>query len=829
MKMCLVIMLVLCGSTCGEGQAALHGAPMGTLDFGYVPAGNYETNTYYDPGAIGILFQMVHAFLSVVQPNPFPHDLVIEVTQQKIVGLQRNYKKVIHYELGFIICTVLGILFFLLVPVVGLCFCLCRCCDNCGGEMHQRHKKNADCQRGCHATLLFITSLTISVGLLFAYVANQNLSTQAKGITKLVNSNFKDLRTLVESAPGQIEYMANQYNTSKERAISDLDNISSKLGSRIQEHLGKDVHPALDAALSMAGAIRETKEALENVNISVEVLQEGTSKLQGNLTDVRRNLSNTLSDPACTAPTAREACDSIRRKLDQLSTDANFTGLPDVSQELAKVNDVLKTDLTTLVQKGYTAFNDTPEIVKNQTKNIVSDIKNALNSVGSNITERTKMFPIQEGVSNITRIITQKQASVQNYFPLIEQYDFYRWLFCIALCCMVLIILAFNYLGLLCGYCGYDKNASPTTRGCISNTGGNLLMAGVGFSFIFSWVLMIIVVLTFFIGGNIEKLGCEPLSDGSIFKMLDTPFILNSQWRNYLPGILYQNPEVNLTFEKVYRKCKANTGIYTALQLDNLYNISSFLNISMYTKNLTSKFDDIDVDLGSIVLLDHAGKQNLQNFTDSGIGSINYAAFEKEVNKGVTKVDLLAFANDIEAKADTLPKGALENALKGHASSIRSIHSKQVVPLEQTMSTLNKSIQILKTTSLGLSLKVQNVITAVETAQNLITKNASRVVIQETKKYMEVIIGYFEQYLNWVKDSISKEVAGCKPVANVVDTVDIIACSYIMDSMNAFWFGLGCCTIFLIPSIILGVKLAKYYRRMDTEDVYDDAVNEQWQ
>lgn len=39
---------------------------------------------------------------------------------------------------------------------------------------------------------------------------------------------------------------------------------------------------------------------------------------------------------------------------------------------------------------------------------------------------------------------------------------------------------------------------------------------------------------------------------------------------------------------------------------------------------------------------------------------------------------------------------------------------------------------------------------------------------------------------------------------------------------NTFWMGLGCSTLLLLPSIILAVKLAKYYRRMDTEDVYDE-------
>lgn len=54
---------------------------------------------------------------------------------------------------------------------------------------------------------------------------------------------------------------------------------------------------------------------------------------------------------------------------------------------------------------------------------------------------------------------------------------FLRWLGCLILCCMLVLILVFYYLGLLCGTCGYDKHASPTTRGCISNTGGNFLMA----------------------------------------------------------------------------------------------------------------------------------------------------------------------------------------------------------------------------------------------------------------------------------------------------------------------------------------------------------------
>ncbi|XP_040450486.1 prominin-1 isoform X11 [Falco naumanni] len=850
-ELCLLLLL-FCGSTISEVQP-IYKPPPGTLDFGFVPAKTYDTGAYHEPGPIGILFKIVHAFLYLVQPNYFPQDLIRKLAQQKFGNTQGDYQKpenvvltlqAIYYEIGFIVSAALGLLFILLLPLVGLCFCMCRCCDNCGGEMHQRQKKNADCQRSCFATFLFVASLIISVGVLCAYAANQHLTNQVRGAKKLVNSNFKDLKIFLNDTPAQIDYLVSQYNTTKDKALSDLNNVGPLLGNRVQEQLGKEVRPALDAALTMAGvkveraikAIRETKEALENVSVSVEVLQEGTERLHANLTDVKMHLSNTLNDSACSAAQAASTCNIIRNSLHQLNINANFSGLPGVSSQLAKVNDVLRTDLSSLVQKGYAAFNDTPDLVVNQTRNILSAvpyIKNLLESIGSNITTFTKTLPVQKILADLTIYLTQSEAYVQDYFPVVEQYDFYRWLGCLILCCMVVLILVFYYLGLLCGTCGYDKHASPTTRGCISNTGGNFLMAGVGFSFLFSWVLMIVVVLTFVTGGNVEKLVCEPFEDKTLFKVLDTPYLLNQHWKNYLSGILFKNPNINLTFEKVYSDCKENKGIYTSLHLEQLFNINEFLNVSMYTEDVALKIEHIQINLSKIILLDEIGKENLLNFSSSGIEGINFAAYLTEINKSVTKVDLLSFANDLEARADQLPKGALENALKGHANSIRMIHNQQVIPLEQAMtvkkyvkarSTLNQSIRLLKRTSSELTVKVKNVISAVNAAQLLINNNASLVIVQETKKYMDTIVGYFEQYVEWVKESIAMEVAACKPIANVIDTaVDIFLCSYITDSVNTFWFGLGGSSIFLIPAIIFAVKLSKYYRRMDTEDVYDDS------
>ncbi|XP_041653561.1 prominin-1-A isoform X4 [Cheilinus undulatus] len=801
--------------------------PPGKLDFGYVPAGVYETLAHYEPGPIGILFHLVHGFLYVVQPNAFPEDLIIRLAKDKFGAIQSEYQKAIYYEIGFLVCAAVGLLFAILMPLVGLFFCMCRCCDNCGGEMHQRQRKNADCRRGLLGTLLFSTSLVITIGVLCAYAANQNLSSQVKNIRRLVNSNMRDLHTFVNDTPMQIDYLISQYATAKNKVIYDLNNIGPLLGGRIHDQLDKEVNPALDRALSMAGAMRETKEALENVSAGLEVLKEGTGKLNFNLSLVRTSMNRTLNDPGChdeeSDATSAQLCRNIRQSLSQLQISANYTRLPKVNTQLEKVNDVMKTDLSAIVQRGYASLNDTPHMVIEQTRSVVENVQGLVDGIGNNISSFSKIFPVQSCLSNFTIFINHAHAKIEDQYPEIDQMDFYRWIGCISLCCMVVLVLAFNYLGLLCGTLGYDKHASPTTRGCISNTGGTMLMAGVGFSFLFSWVLMGVVTLIFLAGGNMEKLFCEPFHTKEVFKVVDAPYLVNPEWKNFIPGYIYNDSDLDLTAESLYSTCKENKGIYSAMRLDKVFNISTFLNTTLFTKEVVGQLESVKIDLRGIILLEAEGKQNLLDFSEVGLSEINYADYLEEVNKGVTVVDLLTFSRELEAQTDLMPRGGLQTALKGHIGTLRQIHRQQIIPMEQAMSALNQSMRFLERTASDLPNKVLAVIEAIEAAQYLISQNATQIINQETAKYTATVVGYFQQYIEWVKTSLVMDVAPCKPFSNMVDTVEIITCSFLVDSMNTFWMGLGCSTLFLLPSIILAVKLAKYYRRMDTEDVYDDS------
>lgn len=83
----------------------------------------------------------------------------------------------IYYEAGFLICATIGVAFVVLTPIIGMCFCVCRCCENCGGEMHQRQRKNADCQRGFYTASLISTSILIMWVVMFVqscYLVSHN-------------------------------------------------------------------------------------------------------------------------------------------------------------------------------------------------------------------------------------------------------------------------------------------------------------------------------------------------------------------------------------------------------------------------------------------------------------------------------------------------------------------------------------------------------------------------------------------------------------------------------------------------------------------------------
>ncbi|NXD14722.1 PRM1A protein, partial [Nothocercus nigrocapillus] len=72
------------------------------------------------------LVAMVHGFLRLVQPHALPAGGCLLPWGES--GRHANtLLGLLVYELGFLVCAAIGLLFIILVPLLGCCFCCCRC------------------------------------------------------------------------------------------------------------------------------------------------------------------------------------------------------------------------------------------------------------------------------------------------------------------------------------------------------------------------------------------------------------------------------------------------------------------------------------------------------------------------------------------------------------------------------------------------------------------------------------------------------------------------------------------------------------------------------
>lgn len=103
--------------------------------------------------------------------------------------------------------------------------------------------------------------------------------------------------------------------------------------------------------------------------------------------------------------------------------------------------------------------------------------------------------------------------TVQEVTDSIDDWEYWRRIVGITFASIIAGVVASNTLGLCFGFCGYKRQATPTNRGGASNLGGIFLMISVAISFFFSWILMIMVIITFTIGGHGERYVCQTMQE----------------------------------------------------------------------------------------------------------------------------------------------------------------------------------------------------------------------------------------------------------------------------------------------------------------------------
>ncbi|NXT57846.1 PRM1A protein, partial [Pluvianellus socialis] len=361
---------------------------------------------------------------------------------------------------------------------------------------------------------------------------------------------------------------------------------------------------------------------------------------------------------------------------------------------------------------------------------------------------------------------------------------------------------------------GLKENVLPTQRSSLSNAGGNFFMAGVGFSFIFSWLLMLLVLITFVLGGNLYVLVCESWRSQQLFQLLDTPGLIPGFNLSELLG--QEGGTTN--FSEMYRQCQQDAALWQTLHLDQSVSLDELLNISQYTEEISTAFEKVNVTLSPISLLNQDQRDLLLNASRAGQPP-NFTPTLEQLDQNMTQGSLLDLAAKLEQLADEVDMDVKEE-LKAGAHSLRELDKEMQTSFSGPLQSLKDDIYSVQRRAALLEEQTGVALDKAKKTQEFLERETANIIKNETWAFLEELLDFFETYISWAKSKLTEDVARCKPIAQTLDNVEAVTCDYLLDSLNAFWFSLGWCTIFLLPSIILAVRLAKFYRRMDIADVY---------
>ncbi|NWV24660.1 PRM1A protein, partial [Origma solitaria] len=361
---------------------------------------------------------------------------------------------------------------------------------------------------------------------------------------------------------------------------------------------------------------------------------------------------------------------------------------------------------------------------------------------------------------------------------------------------------------------GLKEGVLPTQRSSVSNAGGNFFMAGVGFSFIFSWLLMLLVLIIFVLGGNIYMLFCESWRNQQLFQLLDTPGLIPNFNLSELLGL--EGDTAN--FSQIYRQCQEDASLWQTLHLDQKVSLDELLNISQYTGSISTAFEKMNITLSPIFLLSQSQKDLLLNASRAAQPP-NFTLTLEQLDQNMTKGSLLDLAAELEQLAEK-EDADVKKDLEDNARELRELDKEMQASFSGPLQSLKENIHSVQSGAAQLEGQTRAALDKANKTQEFLEREMPNIIKNETWAFLEHLLDFFETYISWTKSRLTDDVARCKPIAQSLDNVEAIGCDYIMDSVNAFWFSLGWCTLFLLPSIILTVRLAKFYRRMDFTDVY---------
>ncbi|XP_043268745.1 prominin-1 isoform X2 [Venturia canescens] len=543
-----------------------------TLDFPKTPPDErYKMAALHlDKGLFA--FDFLQPFLSIIQPNDVPPDLMRDVVENRITA----YKLVsesLHMEVGF-------------VALVGVC-CILACVIP-GTELWLacrpiRGDYKPSQHPGFLAFLLTVSVFILGTGMVAILVSNEASSSGIEKIPLVVETALQDLSDYHSGTTVQMRRcLTRSLDVASEAILADLDNVEELLGKPVQLDLatetGLDV--ALDALLDVANATQELASRTKTLLKEGEKASEQGSILSREMDNLKRELENAIRD--CPMQD-RQLCATlnpsgfgIALRLDRLLRD----------DRLLRLRDTARDNLTEAGRQSRGEYLYVPHHVARNTLDVRNRVRREISSIRARIFDEARS--IESSGSELTRHLESTRRLTNYVIPYITSFEQTRWLAGIGTIFAIFLVWVL-LVGALCCRCSSSEHRVRST-----------LLCGVLTSCFVSVGLWAILISALAVSSHTEMLLCRPLHDPN-FRTLET--LLESK--------TFLGRRLSFTLKDLFEKCQENEAAYPAFQLGNSMKLEQ-LTAHWSWAGLSSSMSKLKVDLKGLKIFTPNLQEKLQ-------------------------------------------------------------------------------------------------------------------------------------------------------------------------------------------------------------------------
>ncbi|XP_025422420.1 prominin-like protein isoform X2 [Sipha flava] len=784
----------------------------------------YISSTKFQAAGMGHLYFVTNKFIQyILSDQAFPEGFVdVEGGNTiQVDYLSQQWPTLVSHYWASASVLVAGLVFAVLMPLIGLTLCCCRCTGGCGSRSQPFDAKYDSCKRQFYGIILAGLTILISFGVVCTFVSNEYLEDGVKELPSNVKKSLNDTRLFINNTKKEVD---NLLVVNFDELEETLTNILEASGEIVKKKLG-DVSKAsvLTNLTAVVNGLDLIKEDLSNVDSLTRQLQQTALQLDIALKESRITIMNKL-DSCRYERTCREILK--RFNIQELSLEANFSQLPDVAATLKNISDFITGDIKEEVMKGQQQFEKVKTIIQNAVNDNIPEIKQNIRQVGNAI--KANCEKVDKVLNQVDTTIANSYSPMQQGEGLLKEFSPYRYYVCLGVAITLFLILICLTLGLFCGFCGSRPEGGYHDDCCNKGTGASYLMMAVWLMFLSSAFLMIIALFYFVTGVTTDRIICEPLQNPTPSRVLNIVNRLydvstihdseNQQPRTRLPP---SNTDFNIS--SIIRDCHRNMSLFQVLKMERLIDLNKILeypksfSIDEHIDKLVSK---IKLE-GEIVILTSEAKKQLMRLSKSPLSSINFPAYTHVLGEKITSIDLIQLADALNQTASQLPpsKADIKFSLTNQALYLK-VHQNQHVAgmLDISQRLESTAIQLqehLRFNHSSLRHAVEHLLVEVEQAQHFLYTEGPTIVTKLAKEFGQEFNKHIDQYLERIVNQVREDIGKCWPMSQAYNATIVAGCKKILNPYNGFWMSVGVCSILFMPIIILCVKLASLYQKSD--------------